>query len=127
MDRLTKEKEGDVMCTGCLTLVNAVEALIASEATEEKIEAVADQICNAFNGTAFFLPCKNTVDKSIDKIIEWVMERYDANYICQKLHLCQEERELFHEQKFEENFLNEAVDLSHELHHHHGHDGHGQY
>jgi hypothetical protein len=98
-------REGPLLCKGCITLVNAVETMLQANFTVNKVKELARQMCNVFNGTVFYKICINTVDTSIDKIIQLVIEKFPPETVCTKIGLCEAVQALVEEGKVSDSAL----------------------
>jgi len=81
----------NMACSGCLAVVNGLEVIINSEKVINKIEEAAKKICVVFNNTEFYNTCNKMIEKDLPLIIKYVTNKFNADYICHKIHLCTDE------------------------------------
>jgi len=79
----------DSSCSGCLTLVGAIESWIASSATESEIEAALDAICQLVPNLD--APCEAIVSQ-LPTIIAYLEADGNATVLCQLLGLCPQQK-----------------------------------
>jgi len=75
----------DTQCSGCTTLVGAIEAWVASSATESEIEAALDTICQMVPALG---PACEAIVAQLPTIIAYLEASDNATVVCQLIGLC---------------------------------------
>jgi len=84
-----KKKVKSVPCTLCEYLVNSLDAIIESNATETKFQEALDKACKILPDTKLQSECKILVNLYGADLIKFFIEFGDATIVCQKLGFCE--------------------------------------
>ncbi|XP_053547997.1 prosaposin [Bombina bombina] len=80
--------QGGGYCDLCKMAMNYVVEFLEKKSTEQQIESTLEKVCN-------FMPeqmqdeCRALISEYEPLMIQLLLEELDSNFVCQKLHLCQ--------------------------------------
>jgi saposin len=74
-------------CALCKFVMTEVEALLAGEWTESKIEEVLDKVCG-YLPSALQSPCQELINQYLPELIELLESKETPEVVCQQISLC---------------------------------------
>nr|Q07831.1 RecName: Full=Non-pathogenic pore-forming peptide amoebapore A; Short=APNP; Flags: Precursor [Entamoeba histolytica]AAA18632.1 pore-forming peptide [Entamoeba histolytica] len=79
-------RQGPIVCNLCTGLINTLENLLTTKGAD-KVKDYIDSLCNKASGFIATL-CTKVLDFGVDKLIQLIEDKVDANAICAKIHAC---------------------------------------
>ncbi|KAL7716037.1 Invapore A [Entamoeba marina] len=76
----------NVLCTLCVNLINTLEKILTGDGAE-KVEEYIDTLCAKASGFIATL-CTKVLDFGLDKLVELITNKVDANTICESISAC---------------------------------------
>ncbi|BFU22068.1 nonpathogenic pore-forming peptide precursor, putative [Entamoeba histolytica HM-1:IMSS-B] len=83
---VTATHQGEILCNLCTGLINTLENLLTTKGAD-KVKDYISSLCNKASGFIATL-CTKVLDFGIDKLIQLIEDKVDANAICAKIHAC---------------------------------------
>jgi saposin len=79
---------GSLVCNLCQYLVNYLDAVIKSNATETEIEHALDRACKILPTQKVQTECETFVNLYTDDMIKFLVELDDPKKVCEALGVC---------------------------------------
>lgn len=73
-------------CTNCEAVVDFVEDLINSDATEQEIENILNAMCSLTD--QYQIECEAIVEAGIPQVISWILANENSTIVCSQLGVC---------------------------------------
>jgi len=76
-------------CQTCLTIVTVAENFISSDATEEEVEKILENICILFWDSTMQAECDSIIESFTPEIIAMLIANEDPEVVCAQVEYCQ--------------------------------------